>query len=559
MSISDSCFSGSTIFPPIFVTESEVTFQGAFSDVEVLASNCTGLFVETVGDGCFYPDDEDTATPCNDGTCIPLDADSCSTTRYPPAPTCNLLDACPVVPSIGSCAETLRDLRCIMCGEAQAIVNGATLRPPPYTYNLCPDTVFVITNETEEAIFPILNGTRILCGADGRLGSNCTVDSGELQVEIGQSSRDPNDSLVSPLPLEHVEISGISFTNGIYTRFGFSPSVWARANSNVVAVLKDCTWSEGVGSNILLNMNLNEAQEDVIPSMHVQFDSCSFQDIIAPKEHAGILAVSARVSMENIVVRNYAMGAAFGHFIDSQVSILDVKFTNCTSTDALVTSTARSFVEMKGIEVRDNKYAGFVVASSGSAKMSDILFSGNEGLVDVQAVGSENDDFASSIFLERCTFELSSVVNRVVTEGATMSVISSVFFEIETDAGIMASDAAMLQLTDVCFFGGAYNYPVLVNNSMLSFENVYGENIEASSGCNSISIVNGDDDLCASFDASRCALSPEVPTQTPSEAPTPSPSSPNIEPSPPPPTSSVVSMMKLNSAWISVLMLLTLS
>ena len=488
--------------------------------MEVERSNCTGLFIEQNGDECFYPNGNETC----DGECVTLDADSCSTNRYPPAPTCNL--DCPIFPNIGDCANTLRDLRCVMCVEARAIASGANMRSPPYVYRLCPNTFFSINNETEDVIFPILNGTRILCGTDGDIANNCTIDSGVLQVEIGQVFRDPNDSFVSPLPLKSVEISGLSFTNGIYdSRLDLSPSIWTRAPQEVVAVFQDCRWSGGIGSNLLASVN-GDGSGGTSQSASVLFSKCVFENIVGPPTHEAIYSVSGTVAMTNVQVKNYALEAGFGRFEDSTFVATDVTFSNSTTTNggevSVIKSTLDSSVKLTRCEVRGNSFSQFLLVKDGSAYVDESIFSDNEGTVDVFASGSS--EIATSLTLRNCTFEETKVANLVVVNNASLTVDSSVFIDTIADIGIEGANMT-LKITDTCFLGGEYTYPVFVRDSDESFENVYGENIVAL--CSGIAISDSDNCLdvfdcpasCVDFDADSCFLVPQITSQAPSAAP----------------------------------------
>jgi hypothetical protein len=51
LSISDSCFSGVTFDPPVYVNNSQVLAGNIYSDVQVLRSNCSGIFLEQNGSG----------------------------------------------------------------------------------------------------------------------------------------------------------------------------------------------------------------------------------------------------------------------------------------------------------------------------------------------------------------------------------------------------------------------------------------------------------------------------------------------------------------------------
>lgn len=200
-------------------------------------ASCSSVFVETNGIDCFYPSE---GGQC-DGNCLDVDSSECSIDRDPPVVSCDI--DCRALPTVDRCSQTLFELRCNMCLEAVALSFGAPLRQPPFSYELCPNTEYRVENEVTDTIFPVLDGSNILCGPDGSRSNNCTISGGSLQVEIAQTPR-RETNMVSPIPLETVYMRGLTFSRGKFNpRQIYSPSVWARGSEGLTVVFDDCTWT----------------------------------------------------------------------------------------------------------------------------------------------------------------------------------------------------------------------------------------------------------------------------------------------------------------------------
>lgn len=103
---------------------------------------------------------------------------------------------------------------------------------PPYTFHLCPNTVF-----DDDFIFPVLNDTWIVCGKAGSSTDNCIVEGGETQVVI--LPHDYTSEGAKTPPLEHVNFLGITFTKST------DVSVGAYGGQNSWAFFQDCHWKVG--------------------------------------------------------------------------------------------------------------------------------------------------------------------------------------------------------------------------------------------------------------------------------------------------------------------------
>lgn len=119
--------------------------------------------------------------------------------------------------------SSIEDLNHDILVEFESIHSGVGLPKGFYVFNLCPHTIF----RGGEAIKPLLNNSRFLCGNDGDSNNKCTVAGGDTQVRIV----DHPDA-----HMKYLSFHGITFSDS--EEIGVS----AEAHSGVLAEFVDCHW-----------------------------------------------------------------------------------------------------------------------------------------------------------------------------------------------------------------------------------------------------------------------------------------------------------------------------
>lgn len=302
----NSCVHGQTTFPPIFISGPVelLTSENVFEDVHVRDANCTGIFVEEIGDSCFYPSDDDKRV-C-DGRCIAADSTSCFDAQLPSIPSCDI--SCQSNTD-KRCIGSLLELKCTMCAEAVTIAAGRPYREAPYVYQLCENTIYEVVEEMRDTIYPILNDTNIICGPNGDLVSNCTIVGGFLQVEISETSRDAA-FLTSPVPLEYMLMEGFVFKQvKVDPRIRISPSVWARGGLGVIAEFRSCLWTEIGGTHSILNQNptdFGNLDGSASGAMSVIIADSVFSFSLEGSRHKGIQTSFGDITLQGVEMVEYS-------------------------------------------------------------------------------------------------------------------------------------------------------------------------------------------------------------------------------------------------------------
>jgi hypothetical protein len=136
---------------------------------------------------------------------------------------------CPSDESIRGFAN-LKSLDVYLKSEFAAVLTQNPYREgPKYEYILCPNTVYQVT---DVPIYPLLNGTIIKCGRDGKSSDKCIIEGGDIQVAI----REPTLDFYRP-EFELVLFKGLTF---ILSK-NISVGTWG--TEATTAWFMDCHWA----------------------------------------------------------------------------------------------------------------------------------------------------------------------------------------------------------------------------------------------------------------------------------------------------------------------------
>ena len=144
---------------------------------------------------------------------------------------------CPMNPTLTgyvSIANINRDMQ----DELNRIAAGGAKPTAPYVMTLCPGVVFdAVGNHT---LRPLLNDVEFVCGQSGSVAQNCTIDGGNRQVVVA-------DSTVQGYSINSVTFMGITF-NG----FQGDSSSTITASSPAQVNYNNCIWQVNMSENVVL-------------------------------------------------------------------------------------------------------------------------------------------------------------------------------------------------------------------------------------------------------------------------------------------------------------------
>eukprot|EP00547_Thalassionema_nitzschioides_P005668 CAMPEP_0194216558 /NCGR_PEP_ID=MMETSP0156-20130528/19231_1 /TAXON_ID=33649 /ORGANISM="Thalassionema nitzschioides, Strain L26-B" /LENGTH=929 /DNA_ID=CAMNT_0038945359 /DNA_START=219 /DNA_END=3005 /DNA_ORIENTATION=+ len=547
VSITDSCLYGNAKESPIKLSNgSQIIYHNVFTDVQAPKEKCDGILHELVN-GTEMCTEIDSTTDCRPNPTV-----------YPPSPTCFINsregdDVCPTVPSIGKCASTLLELRCIMCGEARAVANDAVLRSPPYIYTLCPNTTFTITDESQDTIFPILNNTQIVCG--NSVTDTCIVEFGHLQVEVGAPRNEIDARAFEIFDLNHVEFHRVHFKSSQHNEdYLLTSSVWNHGRDNNL-IFENCMWTDQLGSNLLVNGGASSN------ASNVNFIDCQIQNLsISHGETPILLSRSGELSIVNTdIVDSYLPGGLASISEDSTFRWRDSFLINCnTSSEFIIlTSSLRSLgsrgetgqIAISNVLIKGNNYGeSFLnIYGGGTTSIQESHFTLNQGVRTISII-------SSALIRPLLSISDSTFVDETLQDGLIIAVGADVeirdcsFTNISsTRTGVEASENSKLDFSSVCFLDGSYKDSVISVDgiSNLFSEEVYGDSFDYKSDCGGILYQYSEVD---EFFVPITECTPIVPGQgcrltdlpPPSRPPSPQPTmrpSSSVTQTPPPPPS----------------------
>jgi hypothetical protein len=112
-------------------------------------------------------------------------------------------------------------------------ISGGGVPAPPYTFTLCPNTLF---DTAQGTLQPVLSGATFVCGVNGDPEDACTFLGGDEQIRI-------EDSTVDGYLLEELEFVGISFADFASSDGVLGTSIAALASSTTTATFVNNRWS----------------------------------------------------------------------------------------------------------------------------------------------------------------------------------------------------------------------------------------------------------------------------------------------------------------------------
>ena len=130
-----------------------------------------------------------------------------------------------------------------MRNDFSAIVAGVHT-PGPFIYRLCPRVTFELDEfKTGKLsyIYPLLDGTKIVCGSAGRSSDRCIIQGGDAQVILRESMTEGYSRL-------ETEFHGITFQGSD----GLSVAAWDEPETKVT--FKDCHWKVNMCFFLLLTI-----------------------------------------------------------------------------------------------------------------------------------------------------------------------------------------------------------------------------------------------------------------------------------------------------------------
>lgn len=483
VSITDSCLYGSSKDSPILLSDgSQISYHNVFTKVQVPEEECGGITHELI-DGTKTCTEVDSTTDCRPNPKV-----------YPPAPSCFTgegEDLCPIVPSIGKCASTLLELRCIICGEASAVANGAVLRSPPYTYTLCSNTTFMITDESQETIFPIMDNTKIVCGDS--LTDTCTIESGKLQVEVGTPRNENDFRAFEDFEPKHVEFHRIHFKSSQYNEeYLLTSSIWNHGRDNEV-IFENCTWTDELGSYLIVNGGESSN------ASNMNLTDCKIQNLsMSRQETSVLLSRSGGISMFHTDIEDsYLSGGLATISEDSTLLWMDSSLLNCSSSAEFITLMSSSSspketgqLTISNVSIEENNYGeSFLnIVGGGTASIQDSKFVSNQGAKTISILASAL--VRPLVAISNSNFDDETLQDGlIIAVGADVEVRACSFTNISsTGTAVEASQNTKLDFSSVCFLEGSYsNALIFVDRlSNLYEDQVYGDGINYKSGCDGV-------------------------------------------------------------------------
>jgi hypothetical protein len=124
---------------------------------------------------------------------------------------------------------TIASINNDMRAELARISDGEKLPEDSYTYTLCPQTIFDVSNEPLQ---PILSDVSFACGSNGEANDSCVLFGGSQQVLIV-------DSLLNSYPLERITFSGLTFSGFNQNSESRGTAIAAFASKPTSAIFRD--------------------------------------------------------------------------------------------------------------------------------------------------------------------------------------------------------------------------------------------------------------------------------------------------------------------------------
>lgn len=231
---------------------------------------------------------------------------------------------------------------------------------PPFYFSLCPNT-----NYNDEAIFPRLNDTFIICGNRGAVDGACTLNGAGNHILISHVVYETEPK--TP-PMQQVTFAGITMTSSSES------SVKAFGTSDMTATFYNCYWHSNTGETAVY---IAKTLSSEVNAMSVQLYQCTFAS--SAFSLATILNNGGSLLALNSYFAN--LGNAYGVITSFNGIATTIGFTTFVSTTNYATlpvyggKMALKEVTFTG---NTNAHSTIYVSTGGKLQVSNCTFNGNE-------------------------------------------------------------------------------------------------------------------------------------------------------------------------------------
>lgn len=482
--------------------------------------------------------------------------------------------------------KRLSDLTEAMKNDFFAYISGAFM-PGPHVYRLCPRTTFHLDENNDgefSYIYPLLNGTQIICGSSGEGSDNCIIKGGDIQVLL-------RNSVAEDYVRKETEFYGVTFDSSN----GLSIAAWDSPQTKATFV--DCHWRKNTGQGVIQNIFVpytkapSPTQAPTVQSNKPitnpgsktgndkdkkqskndralrlsQFEN--FPSNRFPQNAATIMKSpkTQRLPADNIKTgRNSDKNKhqIYSSFFNEQAHYNAFKSDNenlissSSSMERALASKSRHLesntameIELIGCSITEtvagDGYFFSLINKGGSMRIKDTVFHKNQNTCNIISTGG-------SVSLDGAYFHKNNLMyNVAIYDGGKLDVNECVFEMNKANSEIITVDennntdvSSEFSLQKSCFLRGNYMYShvYLHPNSQISTnENNYANNTDPGL-CNlfnedplSSCLSSNNESMCVGIcfqfdDVQSCPISTTLTTQSPTTSPAPSYSSSTLLP-----------------------------
>eukprot|EP00978_Attheya_sp_CCMP212_P039253 scaffold202582_cov46-Attheya_sp.AAC.4 len=352
----------------------------------------------------------------------------------------------------------LKSLDVYLKSEFAAVLTQNPYREgPKYEYILCPNTVYEVT---DVPIYPLLNGTIIKCGRDGKSSDNCIIEGGDIQVAIRESTLD----FYRP-EFELVIFKGLTF---ILSK-NISVGTWA--TESTTAWFMDCHWAGSEGHAALLNTYVPMSNDVEIHhsnrGMHVYIISSSMTKTRLKSKRFWGIANTGHMYLRNVTFEDNK-GTQF--IFNERGGLLDVQGSSFIRNEAMTTIST---------------------SEGANTFITDCFFVENDVTKDCWLPCLSRSQQAN-----------------LLADNSTIKIHLTKFSNNSATGGDISAFSSDLYVSDSCFIGGTYDEaPVYMDaeSKLMTNQNNFGENITAGNCADPPGVYLYEEASCTPFDANECS------------------------------------------------------
>ncbi|GKY90646.1 hypothetical protein MPSEU_000038000 [Mayamaea pseudoterrestris] len=363
--------------------------------------------------------------------------------------------------------------------ELMRIQSGATPNGI-YTYSLCRNTVF---DANAGPLRPGLSNSFFICGPDGNPNNKCTIQGGNIQVEIV-------NSMLPNYELAEITFLGIQFS-GFTTQ-----AVSAYASFPTQANFRNVLWTDFTSEFVVRQQPGNGTSTDIAPPMTIDISNSTVSDgttsAVFDNDGGSLRVQQLQATGVTAPALMATSNGGNSFFQDSVVSASRLDYVTETSgsgAQSVINVQVRDMLSMvntfrvqdvgsqltinSGATITNNKlsgsrFSGVYAETGATAKVNDFTMSGNEGVAfafysvgvntNVQVADSIVDDnvgTANPRFISAPGIALSNGI---------LSVDSTLFNQNNQFAGaLLALVGSQLNIVRSCFTNSQSEYVVFVD------------------------------------------------------------------------------------------------